>query len=104
MKTSKASRRTPTTRVILLSLEQREELESLARKGTTQHRLVQRARMVLLRAEGIPLFEIGRRLTVHRNNVRRWCDRYIKKGLQGLFDRPRTGRPRSLSLRRNASR
>jgi hypothetical protein len=88
------SNRTPTTRVVLLSYEQREELENMIRRGTTEHRLVQRARMVLLRADGVPVLEIARRLMVDRNNVWRWCDRYLAHGLDGLRDRPRPGRPR----------
>jgi putative transposase len=96
------SGRDPTTRVIVLTVEQRQELEGIVRKGTVEHRMVQRSRMVLLCAERVPLREVGRRLVVHRNNVRRWCDRYMKIGLAGLSDRPRSGRPRSLSLRRSA--
>ena len=87
--------RTPTTRVVGLSAEQREELEDLIRRGTTEHRLVQRARMVLLRADDVPVLEIARRLMVDRNNVWRWCDRYLAHGLEGLRDRPRPGRPRA---------
>lgn len=107
MKTSKRRRtglpRTPTTRTILLSCEQRGALEAIVRRGTSQHRMVQRARMVLLRAEGVPLLDASRRLMVHRNNVRRWCDRYLQRGIAGLRDRPRSGRPRSLSVGHSAS-
>jgi DNA invertase Pin-like site-specific DNA recombinase len=93
--------RIPTTRVVL-SAEQREELEAVARRGTSEHRMAQRSRMVLLRANGVPVLEIARRLEVSRMSVRRWCDRYMKQGFQGLSDLPRPGRPPSLSLRRSA--
>lgn len=94
--------RIPTTRVVLLSTEQREELEAVVRRGTSEHRMAQRSRMVLLRADGVPVLEIARRLEVGRMSVRRWCDRYMKQGFQGLSDLPRPGRPPSLSLRISA--
>jgi transposase len=89
--------------MVLLSTEQREELEAVVRRGTSEHRTAQRSRMVLLRTDGGPVLEIARRLEVSRMSVRRWCDRYIKQGFQGLSDLPRPGRPRSLSLRSSAS-
>lgn len=95
--------RIPTTRVVLLSTKQREELEAVVRRGTSEHRIAQRSRMVLLRADGVPVLEIVRRLGVSRMSVRRWCDRYMEQGFQGLSDLPRPGRPPSLSLRRSAS-
>lgn len=94
--------RIPTTRVVLLSTEQREELEAIVRRGTSEHRTAQRSWMVLLRADGVPVLEIARRLEVSRMSVRRWCDRYMKLGFQGLSDLPRPGRPPSLSLRISA--
>src|SRR5512137_715493 len=107
MRTSRSRRsgvgRTPTTRTVLLTVEQREELEAIVRRGTSEHRMAQRARMVLLRADGVAVREIGRKLFVHRDNVRRWCDRYKQKGVAGLRDLPRPGRPRTLSLRLSAS-
>jgi transposase len=51
----------------------------------------------------VPVLEIARRLEVSRMSVRRWCDRYMEQGFQGLSDLPRPGRPRSLSLRSSAS-
>jgi transposase len=89
--------------MVLLSTKQREELEAVVRRGTSEHRMAQRSRMVLLRADGVLVLEIARRLQVSRMSVRRWCDRYLEQGFQGLSDLPRPGRPPSLSLRRNAS-
>lgn len=98
------SRRIPTTRVVLLTVEQREELEGMARRTAAEHRDVLRAKMVLMRADGVPVLTIARQLMVHRDNVRRWCDRFIDHGMKGLRDLPKPGRPRSLSLRSSASR
>jgi transposase len=89
-------------RLVLLSAEQREELEAVVRSGTSEHRIVQRSRMVLMRAGSVPVLEIARRLEVVRMSIRRWCDRYMKQGFQGLSDLPGPGRPPSLSLRTSA--
>ena len=99
-----ASRRIPTTRVVLLTVEQREELEAMSRRTAAEHREVLRARMVLMRADGVPVLTIARQLMVHRDNVRRWCDRFIDLAMKGLRDLPKPGRPRSLSLQSSASR
>ena len=95
--------RIPTTRVVLLSVQQRGELEAVVRRGTSEHRTAQRSLMVLLRAEGVPVLEIARKIEVGRMSVRRWCDRYMELGFPGLSDLPRPGRPRSLSFRTSAS-
>jgi hypothetical protein len=98
------SRRIPTTRVVLLTIEQREELEAICRRTAAEHREVLRARLVLMRADGVPVLTIARQLMIHRDNVRRWCDRFIDHGMRGLRDLPKPGRPRSLSRRSSASR
>ena len=93
----------PTKRVILLSTDEQQELARLVRAGKTEHRLVRRARVVLLRAEGVPVSVIGEQLGMHHETVLLWCDRFMKERLTGLRDRPRSGRPRSLSLESSAS-
>src|SRR5438067_13592445 len=42
------------------------------------------------------LDRIARALGVQRNVVRTWLDRYRLDGLDGLQDRPRSGRPRTI--------
>src|SRR5690348_5010486 len=56
-----------------------------------------RARIVLLAADGEPLDRIARQVSVDRNVVRQWVDRYRVGGLGALQDRPRPGRPRTFS-------
>ena len=87
----------------MLALSERQALENVVRRGKTSQRLSLRARMILMRADGMPIEEIARNLFVHRNRVRRWCDRYQEKRFTGLFDRPRSGRPRALSLESKGS-
>jgi transposase len=51
--------------------------------------LVQRARILLLAAEGVANSEIAERLGVSRPTVIAWRKRYVREGLAGgLADRP----------------
>jgi transposase len=55
---------------------------------------VQRAKMILLAAEGVENDEIARRLETRREVVWQWRKRFYEKRLAGLEERPRPGRPR----------
>ena len=82
--------------VIKLSAEERAVLEKRSRTYTARHTDVVRAKIVLLGADGLQNTAIAERLDVHVNVVRTWRKRYFEAGLDGLADRPRPGRPRSL--------
>jgi DDE superfamily endonuclease/Homeodomain-like domain len=75
--------------VICLSDAERAELESLSRRATAPHRMVLRARIVLLAAGGTGNSEIARRLGTCADTARKWRRRYCDKGLDGLADVPR---------------
>ena len=74
----------------------RETLVSLTRSSTVAAGLAQRARIVLLAADGVSNTEIASRTGVSRPTVICWRGRYEESGLEGLADRPRSGRPREL--------
>jgi transposase len=74
----------------------RETLVSLTRSSTVAAGLAQRARIVLLAADGVSNTEIASRTGVSRPTVISWRGRYEESGLEGLADRPRSGRPREL--------
>jgi transposase len=80
--------------VICLGAAERAELESLSRRATAPHRTVLRARIVLLAAGGTGNSEIARQLGTCEDTARKWRRRYCGKGLEGLADAPRPGRPR----------
>jgi len=80
--------------VIRLSGAECADLESLSRRATAPHRAVLRARIVLLAAGGAGNSEIARRLGTCEDTARKWRRRYCEKGLEGLADAPRPGRPR----------
>jgi transposase len=80
--------------LIELSGMEREELNKIVRGRCIPIRLVERAQIVLLSAEGLDNQEIGERLGISRHKAGRWRDRYSEGGLQGIEgDAPRTGRP-----------
>jgi transposase len=81
--------------VIVLSDEDRRQLESLVRRRTAEQRMVVRARIVLAAADGIENASIAARLGVALNTVIKWRKRFYEEGVDGLSDRKRSGRPRS---------
>jgi hypothetical protein len=82
---------------VVLSEEQRRELERRAAAYSSPHRNVVRARAILLAAEGLSNTEIGERLAQSRQAVSQWRRRFCEEGLLGLEERPRPGRPRRFS-------
>jgi transposase len=58
--------------------------------------LAQRARIVLLAADGVSNTEIAARVGVSRQTVVSWRARYSRSGIAGLSDEPRPGRPRTI--------
>ena len=74
----------------------RERLEELLRARGVSAGLAQRARIVLLSADGVKKAEIAELTGSYRVKVARWRGRYAERGLEGLEDIKRPGRPRSL--------
>lgn len=73
--------------------EDRAELERIARAGTEQARMVERAQIVLHAAEGLSAARIGRLLGCSTNTAQKWRSRYEDDGIAGLEDLPRSGKP-----------
>ena len=69
-------------------------LEARVAASTTPRRDWQRAKVVLMAAEGLSSPVIGGEVGLNRNQVDVWRRRYRSEGLAGLADRPRPGRPR----------
>jgi len=79
---------------ISLSDEDRAELRHRAACYTRPHREVLRAKIVLMAADGSTNTEIGERLGMTRKSVGRWRKRFCERGIEGIEDLKRTGRPR----------
>jgi len=84
---------------LLLRQGDRETLQRLVRSTSVRAGLAQRARIVLLAAEGISNTEIAQKVGTTRNTVIVWRARYEQAGVKGLADRDRSGRPRRLDHR-----
>lgn len=87
----------PTPVQIELAPEQRTELESWTRCKANSPRQYIRAKIVLLADEGMPNAEIARKLDYARDRVVDWRKRFAAEGIDGLLDRPRSGRPSRFS-------
>ena len=74
----------------------RELLDSWTRSSSIRAGLAQRARIVLLAADGVSNTEIAVRVGVARQTVISWRERYAAAGVHGLDDERRSGRPRTV--------
>ncbi|GAB3943577.1 IS630-like element ISMsm5 family transposase [Kribbella albertanoniae] len=76
-----------------------EGLVALTRASSVRAGLAQRARIVLLASQGMSNTKIAELVGVSRPTVIGWRDRYCERGLAGLDDEPRAGRPRTVDHR-----
>ena len=74
----------PEATPIRLTEEERAELLSLARSTKTEYRMRQRARIVLLAAEGMASRAIGREVGCTTGTASKWRGRYARDRLAGL--------------------
>ena len=78
---------------VWLSQEARDDLERFSRSRTLSVRLVERARIILRAADGQENQQIADELGLCRQTVGRWRERFTAAQIDGLEDRPRSGRP-----------
>lgn len=77
-----------------LTDEERKYLKSLTKTRTIQAQVVDRARILLYKADGVSFDEIAVRLNISKRTVRLCVSKYNKGGIDAaLFDEPRSGRP-----------
>ncbi|MEJ7652629.1 MAG: helix-turn-helix domain-containing protein, partial [Chloroflexia bacterium] len=74
--------------------EERRRLKLMARREVG--RVSERIRMVLLSSRGYTVGQIAAVFEVDEAAVRDWLCRYKATGVEGLKDRPRSGRPRKV--------
>jgi predicted transcriptional regulator len=77
---------------ILLTEEERAELEQRPRATTTSPGLARRCRAILEVAAGVPLSQVARLVDLTEKHVRKWVQRSLKDRLEGLRGRPGRGR------------
>jgi transposase len=87
----------PQAVLVTLSAAERKTLKTRARGAKTAYRDRVRAQVVLAAARGHPNARIAADLGIGVDMARRWRARFAARGLEGLKDLPRTGRPRRIS-------
>ena len=83
----------PDTAKIQFTEEWRDELDRRARSRSLAVRSVERAKIILGLAAGKAQKEIAEQVGIARQTVRRWEKRFLRQGIEGLEDAPRSGRP-----------
>jgi transposase len=81
------------TAVVSLSEEEIKALQDWSRRGKSEHRLVERARIILLAGEGRTNEQIAKALKTRTARVSKWRQRFGAKRLAGLGDAERSGKP-----------
>jgi transposase len=76
-----------------LTVEEEAAVERLARSRTAPARAVERGRIVWLAHHGRRLPAAAREVGVSEQTARRWVGRFNERGLDGLCDAARSGRP-----------
>src|SRR5579864_9846928 len=89
--------------VIRLSSAEAAELQRRVGKYTLPYFQVQRAKMILLAAQGLTNDEIAACLDTRREVVSLWRKRFFADRLSGLEEHTRPGRPRTFSPRSRRS-
>jgi transposase len=83
----------PSAANIQLDEQQQEELQRCAASRTGAARAVERAKIILGLAAGCAKKEIAAGLGIVRQTVLYWEQRFRQRGIEGLEDAPRSGRP-----------
>jgi len=85
------------TVALVLSAEERDELERLVRRIRINRSIGFRAKIILACAAGIANTEAAQRCRTSNQTVCKWRKRFIEERLDGLFDEPRVGGPRKIT-------
>lgn len=81
-----------------MTTEEIETVRRLAHSRTEPARMVERAQIAWLAREGKQVKAIARELRVCAATVRLWLKRFNAKGLDGLSDNARSGRPATYTV------
>ena len=87
---------------LVLSGDERTQLESIARSRSLPAALVQRANLILASGEGAANSAVAKRFGVTNATVGKWRQRFLVQRIAGLHDELRPGKPRSIDDERIA--
>jgi hypothetical protein len=85
--------------IVRMDEANREELLSWLRAQKTPVGLAKRAWAMLLLADGQSYAATARQVGLAERHIRKWAKRFLQRGIQGLRDGQRTGRPPVFSPR-----
>jgi len=83
-------------KVLCASEEVRSELRRRANGRSREHRERFRAKIILLRLDGVRIEDVAARMSTSTRTVSIWSSRFEKAGLEGLVDKGGQGRKPSL--------
>ena len=87
----------PKSERLVVTADERTELERLAKRARTNREIAFRARLVLACIEEASNVVVAQRYRCDRNTVGKWRSRFIKDRVDGLYDEPRVGGPRKIT-------
>jgi len=82
---------------LVLTKDERSELARLMKRVHVNRQLAFRARLIMACADGTPNIAVARRYRTTNSTVGKWRTRFIASRLDGLYDEPRVGAPRTIS-------
>ena len=82
---------------VTIDTRMREELQTLSRSRSLPQALTQRAKIILLAADGFNNSSIAVQLGLSRATVGKWRRRFLSQGLVGLYEEARPGAPRTIN-------
>lgn len=86
----------PTTALVVTD-DERSALMRLTKRARANRSLAFRARLVLACADGTASSAVARRYRTTNATVGKWRRRFIERRLDGIYDEPRVGAPRTIS-------
>jgi putative transposase len=82
---------------VIIDARMREQLQTMSRSRSLFQALAQRAKMILLAADGLNNSTIAVQLGLSRPTAGKWRRRFLSQGLAGLYEEARPGAPRAIS-------
>ena len=79
--------------VYQLARDEERNLRRIVRTGPSYRTRI-RAHAILLSHKKFPIDQLSTIFEVHRDTISRWIDVWFEKGISGLFDAPKPGRPK----------
>ena len=81
-----------TAKKLILTESQKTELITISRSTKSEHRMVERATIILMLSENQPYSAIKEKLKTNDTKISKWKRRFLAKGMEGLKDDPRSGK------------